>query len=789
MRFLFIFLTLTSLSYIDSYSQTAPVININRDDHVATVEIDFEGDNGIQLWNVGDDGLDPSGYHVQWWLDDSEMGNVIADCGCETDNTIGSKTVPTEANPMEIVTANSAIQIQPIANNALYHVKVQKLNSFGEYVGPSVATTFMGGDPTRVDSLRSAMTFFDDFNLPMGPADERKWNNAMTAQTDPRFNLFFVNHQCHTHSLSGTKNGAAGDKAQVAQRARKPIFIDSVDTRQIVFDMDGLFGPRSVWYLDFNPIKTDLSDHMSFFDADGDTGLPADIIRLRTQGNSLSVHLVDNQGSILNVAETDLSDHGVRLSTNVRRFFDVRLSTTNIEIFVDSVSVIDHSFTPGDFEAGVYDVLWHVVGYNTSKDDNPYFLSHWDNFGFDGPNIEPYVIHNYKTRIDSTDHQRSNESLGLAPVFEVIVPDDVRPLQAADTNQVWLVFTYMQANYNSFDLDEDDFLLFNGDTLSLPGGINNTVPLVPELTEPLGSIMSNRIHLEDAYFNGTSPLAIGANEFQFFCGNTGIMNLHVEVLCPEESILPPYTPPADIHPFPLHHHLPKLGTAAQIVDINGIQLTENNDSLYGPTIAGEVPVEFLAGNQNWASWGPHLLHRPARTAEMWSIGSTQGIANLKFYIKPVADTLGIGILVDSLHTSVDAPAPQVRYTYMFDSQEYANGKYHIYLEAESPQGIKSHPAYGGEGFIWDASEFSGAYRPIEITIGNSVPTSFIFNGTNDNMWLNGINWNTGYPPPYNYGGLIEVNADCIVSEGYLVRLGLGGEMKVAEDVTLELSED
>ena len=55
--------------------------------------------------------------------------------------------------------------------------------------------TFMGGDPIRVNSLRDAMTFFDDFNLPEGPADERNWNNAMTPQTDPRFNLFFINAQ------------------------------------------------------------------------------------------------------------------------------------------------------------------------------------------------------------------------------------------------------------------------------------------------------------------------------------------------------------------------------------------------------------------------------------------------------------------------------------------------------------------------------------------------------------------------------------------------------------------
>jgi len=55
-------------------------------------------------------------------------------------------------------------------------------------------------------------------------------------------------------------------------------------------------------------------------------------------------------------------------------------------------------------------------------------------------------------------------------------------------------------------------------------------------------------------------------------------------------------------------------------------------------------------------------------------------------------------------------------------------------------GVKTHPAYGGHGFLWDASEFSGAYLPVHITIDNVVPGAFIFNGTIDNNWLEGENW-------------------------------------------------
>ena len=215
--------------------------------------------------------------------------------------------------------------------------------------------------------------------------------------------------------------------------------------------------------------------------------------------------------------------------------------------------------------------------------------------------------------------------------------------------------------------------------------INNSSPVNPDLVGLLGSIMTHRIRIGEAYHAGTSPLQIGANYIQFFCGNTGIMNVHIEVLIPESSTPPPYTEPSHIHPFPLHHDMPKLGTSAIIVDIDDQQLSyPSSEEINGPTINGEVPIEFLIGNRAWAAWGPHLLRRPATTAEYWSTGSTAGIDYFNIYIKPTSDSTGAGILVDSINTSIDAPAPQIRYAYNFDSQKYANGEYFIFVQAVSP---------------------------------------------------------------------------------------------------------
>ena len=67
----------------------APVVVIKRDDHVATIEMDFDPSNAYQLWDVGDDGVDPIGYLVQWWPDAAEVPGLVAECGCATDQTTG----------------------------------------------------------------------------------------------------------------------------------------------------------------------------------------------------------------------------------------------------------------------------------------------------------------------------------------------------------------------------------------------------------------------------------------------------------------------------------------------------------------------------------------------------------------------------------------------------------------------------------------------------------------------------------------------------------------------------
>jgi hypothetical protein len=774
-------------SIVKTLTEPAPVVVVKRDDHVATIKMDYNehGGWGAHLWTVGNDGLDAIGYRVQWWPDDAVLASLDNSLGCASDNSTGSTTPITKDAPKMLVTANNVAQIQPIANNKLYHVKVEKLNSFGQVCSPPTIVTFNGGDPTRVNNLRANFTFFDDFNWQEGAPDELKWNNAIGPQTDPRFNLFFINSQCHVHTLNGTRNDGAGDKSQSAQLARKPMLIENSVRRNISFDMDGIFSGRSVWYLDLNPVQTELTGHLSFFDSDGDQGLPADVLRLKAVGHEISVNLINSQGQSLKIASAYLPDFGRATAPNIRRTFLVNVGVDGITIKVDSNQVLNASFPPGAFKPGVYHLLWSAVGYNTSKDDVPYYVVHWDNFGFDGPDVSTHVTHNYVTRILGSDLQKANKYNNEFPVFKITVPDDIRPVAPAIKNEIWLVFSYQKNDFSTFHISQDDSLLFNGVKYTLPPGQNNTHPLVPELVDYSGSTITNRVKLGEVMQGAASPVIIGENVIQFFASNTGIMNLHLEVLCPKNNPMPPYTPPYHIHHLVHHDDLPNVGPAARIVFVDDKEYDHiENEMLKGPTVSGSIPIEVLVGNANWAGWAPQWLHMPALSGDIFSMGSTPGVKQVNLYLRKKGEGNHYGHLIGTIKTNHDAPAPQVRYEFTFDTRQFPNGDYQLFTQAISDKDVKSHPSYSGWAFLWDAEEASGAYQPIHIKIQNQI--GYTFTGTTDKMWTTNSSWLGGAMPPQNYSGSILIDADCEIPSSYDLQLSPSGYLIVNEGRVLRV---
>jgi hypothetical protein len=633
----------------------------------------------------------------------------------------GARAKSDAASLRWLVTANRRVQLQPLLNDAPYHVRVQRIDALGEIISQPRDLDFPGGDGSRVAALRASMTHFDDFNLPLGPADETLWNNATVTSTDPRFNLFFINDQYHAHTLHGTRVDNTGDRSQTSQRFRKPVRIESGVRRRIVFDMDAPLSPRSVWYLDLNPVRTDLTAHVDFFDMDGGSGLPAGTLRLRAQFQTFSVNIVGMDGASHPIASVDMEEAGRQAVSNVRRSFEARVGTDGIEVLIDGRSVIDASYAPYMLAPGDYEPLWIAFGYNTPKDAVPYYLVHWDNFGFDGPDVDAREVHNYVTRIEGTDYRKANRGNGEFPSFTVRIPDDLRPTVAGATAQATLVLTYQMGDYSAFTLLPGDHVTLNGNASHpLPPRINNSVPYNPDLLA-WGIPYTVQIPLGTLVHGGTSPLVVGDNVFQFFAENTGILDVHVEVAYPPGSA-PAYTPPSAIHHFPLHGELPRLGLPARFEQIGDTQVgDEHHLSAESPAriaISGVVPLNLVVGNHSYANWAPELMAFPVQSTEVWSTGGTTGIATVEVFLRPSGGGAETSTRVLALDTGRDVPAPQGRYLRSFDSRAFADGDYELFVQATSPSGQKSHPSYGDETYLWDAAQLSGAYYPIQVRIQN-----------------------------------------------------------------------
>ncbi len=724
--------------HADGFEQAlgeAPVVRVLRDDRVATLEMDYNAENAWgQFWTMSGSPDDDAGFLVVWWPVSGAAGEKSR--GLMGNDSGGSCVNPDHLAPAKLiapsldlppgarwlVTANRRVQLQPLLNDTAYQVRVQRISAVGRISSHAATLTFQGGDGARVAALRSSLTWLDDFNLPMGPADERLWNNAQMVSTDPRFNLFFINDQYHAHTINGTKVENTGDKSQTAQRFRHQIRIEANARRRLVFDMDSPLSPRSVWYLDLNPIPTELTGHASFFDEEGALGMPAGILRLRAQGQMLTASLVDLQGASHQIASVDMEDIGRQAVSNVRRSFEVRVDTTGLEVLIDGRSAINTSFAPRQFAAGDYEVLWVGFGYNTAKDGVPYFLLHWDNFGFDGPVVDPRTVHNYVTRIAGSDYQKSQRSNAQFPIFRVDIPDQLQPISAGATAEAWLVYTYQMGDYSSLNVLAGDSVRVNGGSqFALPQPRNNTSP-------PSAAVMSwgvphtARIKLGDLVAGGTSPLQVGSNQFQFFADNAGLLNVHVEVLYPPGSA-PAYTAPAQIHAFPQHAGLPRLGPPARLQRVGDTDVGDAQHLGADPytriPVSGIAPLNIEVGNRSWAGWAPELMHMPVQSTEVWSTGGTAGIAQIEVFLRPAGGTAQQSTRVANLATAIDAPAPQGRYRLSVDTRSLPDGDYELFVEATTPSGLKSHPSYGDETYHFDAENLSGAYYPIPIRIDNS----------------------------------------------------------------------
>lgn len=510
-------------------------------------------------------------------------------------------------------TIYNQVQMQPIENGVEYIVSVQSVTGSvknqvtrdgityqgdfavadGNYSKPVQIT--VTGTTKRVDDMRSRLTgFFDDFNLPAGNLDERKWNTAYTGCADPGENGAFINSQFHAHNQVRARSDYVDsqsdlpycDRAATASRPRA-IFDTTGATKDnpavIEMDVDGAIRNRDIWYIDLIPVNArlngvplDLEGHDDFFQADSNE--PGSMLRITQTTEGISFHTwnanrqatkldltyscqgwLDNKSSFqwcdLNkqnwIKTTKYSsdpqaDGTVAPVPNVRKHWVVEYSPSEVVLYINGIKVA--AAKPPQYIADVkkFQVTSEIFSYTTGKDYtfmDPAIkpqttLMHWDNFGFSGP-TPATVTHNY---IDggSTGSIPQIATGTLAHPFEkgnrtsrIPIPDQIgSPVQAR------LMFTLNPLGNYAYSWSSSDNVRINGKEYKFPNP-NDNIP-GPDLN-PIASAYTPH---STGIIISPQDLKTGMNDIQLNLG-TDVTNVHIELDYPKASA-PSFTQPQQV---------------------------------------------------------------------------------------------------------------------------------------------------------------------------------------------------------------------------------------------------
>mmetsp|Transcript_257 Transcript_257/g.493 ORF Transcript_257/g.493 Transcript_257/m.493 type:complete len:958 (+) Transcript_257:222-3095(+) len=291
-------------------------------------------------------------------------------------------------------------QLQPLENGVPYRAVVVAVDYYGQTSNPS-NTIYFTGDSTRVDRLRREMTgFFEDYNKPEGPIDELTWNTAWYSQNDHTRSGVFINNQYHLHNMLAAKIDPSNpDDAYTRvsfcyMRPRATMYFGANETRTIVFDIDG-HSRTNWWMLDVldaaHPL--DVVQHQ-------------DVRNIRQSAPNFHVRFQSSFDEVLinyfgkNFVQKEVCKitnfrylKQIGLAPNVRIPWKIRISRTRAEVFVQDINVCAADiYLP--FDRAI--LLWGSLSYRSEAARNmERWISHWDNFGFDGPK-SLVETHNYR---------------------------------------------------------------------------------------------------------------------------------------------------------------------------------------------------------------------------------------------------------------------------------------------------------------------------------------------------------------------------------------------------------
>ena len=683
---------------LDGSGPSAPAVRVLRDDRVATVELDYVAGNPWTPFDLGADLAGPVGYRVSWWP--SHAPSLVK----------------------RTVTSLRRVQLQPLLNGVPYDVRVEYVNRLGEIVGDFAEGVVHGGSDGRVNALRSEMTgFFDDFNQPEGLPDELRWNTTFSRVNDPALQGFFVNKQFHTHTAVGTPPSSFGDRGQTVHRTRTPLHLGAGDTRRITFDLDGVsIGERTVWYLDLHRYSTDITSHFAIGGGVGFPGHPSPGLRFRFVGQRLSLWGFNDAGEQILISENaDLDWDGVESFPNVRRAFELVVSATSASVTIDGVTVLSADLGAFALAPDDYTVHWTGFGYNTMKVNLPYFLLHWDNFGFDGPPITERV-HNYRVQVAGSDHGLSTNFQPLTRT--VAIPDALTPTMPGALATATLRFSRQMETFAPATWDAADTVTVGGVTYAMPEPLSTAVPALGMSTLiSANSPYSTEIVLGTVGTGGTAPVVQGDNTIVFRASQCGFCNVHIEIEYPEGTA-PRYTSPDELHEVPVHSDFPRVGAPARVTHMGATEVESWREDLddpaqFSPTVSGTIDIGVIVGGDFFN--GQRYLRGNFVSELIAGSGSNPGIVGVEVTVRPDGGTAAQSVSIGVLSTHADCPAPQVVHNFPWDTQGLPNGVYEVYVQAVDSRGVESFPDFPGMGeSAGSVGALNGFEFPLHVRIAN-----------------------------------------------------------------------
>lgn len=494
-------------------------------------------------------------------------------------------------------TIHNITQIQPLVNGVNYTITVQAVqgakqsgtsSNLMQANGNISKAVTVSSTPTsaRVDAMRSRLTgFFDDFNLPAGNFDEKKWNSAYSACVQRNENGSYINSQFHAHNQIQSRTGEPYcDRGAVYNRPRA-VFDTTGATEAnpaiLEFDFDGVAANaavRDIWYVDFVPTDArkdgaimDTTAHNDIFGDDNYD--PGNMLRLKQADGTIAFQYYPENGAsslikptyLCNAAwqgdRTDLYGCNTSSKTatkyspitepsfslvpvpNVRRHWVIEYSPSKIKVFIDGVRVIEANVPAAFSGKNKFHLYNTLFTYNTGKDQD--FLGssaihmttsvlHWDNFGFTGPAAST-VTHNY---VDGGKD-------GMTPFIgsgNVAYPGTSRIIKIPDA-----IGTPVKARLHYTINSVTSYATWNGGTgnFSLNGKSYPVASTSTKLKKSYSPVAGNNLGFSDSVEINAADLVQGNNTINLSGMGGEVMNLHIELDYPKNSA-PTYTQPQNV---------------------------------------------------------------------------------------------------------------------------------------------------------------------------------------------------------------------------------------------------